>query len=121
MYDKQRASGRKRIDGHIMGEVTVFQPMSIMDVSEHGIQVETTVALQGDSLHDFRLPLGEHAVVLKGRVAYCHLAPQDDGSVLYRSGIEFVEPPAHALGVIRAFLADRHPSPPKIVEGEVEQ
>ena len=120
-YDKQRASGRKRIDGHIMGEVTVFQPMSIMDVSEHGIQVETAVALQNDSLHDFRLPLGEHAVVLKGRVAYCHLAVQDDGSVLYRSGIEFVEPSAHALSAIREFVAGRDAQPPKIVEGEVEQ
>ena len=120
MYDKQRASGRKRIDGHIMGEVTVFQPMSIMDVSELGMQVETAVALQNDSLHDFRLPLGEHAVVLKGRVAYSHLAVQEDGSVLYRSGVEFVEPPPHALSAIREFLAARDSQSSKIVEGEIE-
>jgi hypothetical protein len=120
MYDKQRAAGRKRIDQQVTGEVTVYQPMSVLDVSEHGIQVETAVPLQNDSLHDFRIPLGDHAVVLKGRVAYCHVGHLEDGSIHYRSGIEFIEPPPHALSVIRDFLADRDAQPPKVVDGEVE-
>jgi hypothetical protein len=119
MVDSTRAVKRTSLDGHIMGEVTVLQPVTILDLSELGIQVESPTALHTDSLHDFRVPLGDLHVVLKGRVAYCHPGSVETGAVIYKCGVEFIEPPAHALAAIREFLAQQGTSAPRVVEGEV--
>jgi hypothetical protein len=105
--------------GQVKGEVTVFQPMTILDLSEGGCQVETAFKLHNDSLHDFRLSLGDRSVVVKGRVAYCQIAELLEGIVLYRSGVEFVEPTPHALAAIRDFVAIRSAPPPDIIDAEV--
>jgi hypothetical protein len=121
--DKTRSARRIRLEGHIVGEVTVFQPMTILDVSELGLMIESPTPLQNDSLHDFRVPLGELHVVLKGRVVYCHVLHLEEGAVTYRCGIEFTEPPEHALAAIRAFLEARDTggAPPRIVDGELAE
>ena len=69
-----------------------------------GALVETAFALHLDSLHEFRLSLGERSVVVKGRIAHCQIGELQEGTVLYRSGIEFVEPSEHALAAIHAFV-----------------
>src|SRR5881296_4502446 len=86
-----RDTERIQILGELKGEVTVFQPMAIKEISRGGAQVETGFPLQVDSLHEFRLSLGERSVVVKGRVAHCSITDVDQEVVLYRSGIEFVE------------------------------
>jgi len=86
------------------GEVMVFQPMAIREISRGGAQVETAFPLQLDSLHDFRLTLGDSSVVLKGRVAHCSISDVDQEVVLYRSGIEFIEPPDRVASVIAHFI-----------------
>ena len=63
---EKRDVERVPIPGQVTGEVTVFQPMTILDMSERGAQIETTLALHLDSLHDFRLSLGDRSVVVKG-------------------------------------------------------
>ena len=83
---------RLEILGELHGEVMVFQPMAIKEISRGGAQVETGFPLQLDSLHDFRLTLGDRSVVVKGRVVHCSISDVDQELVLYRSGIEFVEP-----------------------------
>lgn len=102
-----------------MGEVTIFQPMTILDMSESGCQTETAFKLHNDSLHDFRLSLGDRSIVVKGRIVYCQIAELHDGVVLYRSGIEFVEIPTHALGAIRDFVAVHQAPAPAIIDAEV--
>ena len=82
----------------------VFQPMAIREISRGGAQVETSFPLQLDSLHDFRLTLGDHSIVIKGRVAHCSITDVDQEVVLYRSGIEFVEPPERVADVIAGFI-----------------
>ena len=57
-----------------------------------------------DSLHEFRLSLGERSVIVKGRIVHCQIGELQEGTVLYRSGIEFVEPSEHALTAIHAFV-----------------
>ena len=64
MTDDKRESERVAVPGEIQGEVTVFQPMTILDISPRGAQVETTFALHLDSLHDFRLSLNNRSVVV---------------------------------------------------------
>ena len=103
---------RERIEilGELHGEVMVFQPMAIKEISRGGAQVETGFPLQLDSLHDFRLTLGDRSVVVKGRVAHCSISDVDQEIVLYRSGIEFVEPSERVAGVIASFIdASRRP------------
>src|SRR3989442_15221055 len=88
----KRDSERILILGELHGEVMVFQPMAIKEISRGGAQVETAFPLQLDSLKEFRLTLGDRSVVLKGRVAHCSISDVDQEVVTYRSGIEFIEP-----------------------------
>ena len=55
--DRERE--RVPILGSLRGEVMVFQPMTILDISRGGAQIETAFPLQLDSLHDFRLTLND--------------------------------------------------------------
>ena len=102
--DDKRDTERIEILGELRGEVMVFQPMAIREISRGGAQVETAFPLQLDSLHDFRLTLGDSSVVLKGRVAHCSISDVDQEVVLYRSGIEFIEPPDRVASVIARFI-----------------
>jgi hypothetical protein len=104
MQGPKREAERVHIPGQIKGEVTVYEPMAILDLSDRGALVETTFALHVDSLHEFRLSLGERSVIVKGRIVHCHIGELQEGTVLYRSGIEFVEPSEHALTAIHAFV-----------------
>src|SRR4026207_1824270 len=89
--------------GELRAEVTVFQPMAIKEISRGGAQVETGFPLQLGSLHEFRLTLAERSIILTGRVAHCSISDIDQDVVLYRSGMEFIEPPDHVTDVIAHF------------------
>jgi hypothetical protein len=102
--DDKRDSERIQILGELHGEVMVFQHMTIKEISRTGAQVETALRLQLDSLHDFRLTLGDRSVIVKARVAHCSISDVDQELVTYRSGIEFVEPSERVLDVITGFL-----------------
>src|SRR5258706_15042623 len=88
----KRDAERYPILGDLQGEVMVFQPMSVKEISPGGALVESGFPLGLDSLHDFRLTLGDRAVILKGRVVHCSISDVDEEVVLYHSGIEFVQP-----------------------------
>jgi hypothetical protein len=105
MTNEKRDAERMPIPGPITGEVTIYEPMTILDMSAGGAQIETRFALHLDSLHDFRLSLGSRSVVVKGRIVHCQIGEIKDGAVLYRTGVEFVEPSDHALSAIRTFVA----------------
>ena len=102
--EDKRDTDRVQILGELRGEVTVFQPMAIKEISRGGAQVETGFPLQLDSLHEFRLTLGDRSVVIKGRVAHCSISDVEHELVLYRSGIEFIEPSEPVAEVIQEFL-----------------
>ena len=102
--DNKRDRERIEILGELNGEVMLFQPLSIKEISRGGCLVETAFPLQLDSLHDVRLTLGDQSVVLKGRVAHCRISDVDQEVVHYRSGIEFVEPTDRIRGVIVEFI-----------------
>src|ERR671934_2269167 len=98
--DKQRI----QILGELQGEVMIFQPMAIKQISRGGAQVETAFPLQLNSLHDFRLTLGDRSIVVKGRVTYCSISDVEQEGVLYRSGVEFIEPSERVASVITDFI-----------------
>ena len=100
----KRDAERIPILGELHGEVMVFQPMAIKEISVGGLQVETGYPFQLDSLHDFRLSLGDRSVVVKGRVAHCSISDVDQELIIYRSGIEFIEPSERVFSVIADFV-----------------
>ena len=99
-----RDAERIEILGGLHGEVMVFQPMAIKEVSRGGAQVETAFPLHLDSLHDLRLTLGDRSVIVKGRVIHCSISDVDQESIVYRSGMEFVEPSERVQSVIEGFV-----------------
>ena len=102
--EDKRDTERTEILGELNGEVMVFQPMNIKEISSGGAQVETAFPLHLDSLHDFRLTLGDRAIIIKGRVAHCSISDVEQEVVLYRSGIEFVEPSERVFNVVKDFI-----------------
>jgi hypothetical protein len=102
--ENHRDDERIEILGELNGEVVVFQPMAIREISRGGAQVETSFPLQLDSLHELRLTLGERSVILKARVAHCSITDVDQELVTYRSGVEFVEPSERVYAVISSFI-----------------
>jgi hypothetical protein len=104
-HDEKREEERVEILGELHGEVMVFQPIAIKEISVGGAQVETIFPLQIDSLHDFRLTLGDRSVVVKGRVVHCRISDVDQELVTYRSGVEFIEPSDRIATVIQDFIS----------------
>jgi hypothetical protein len=100
----KRDTERIEILGELHGEVMVFQPMAIKELSCGGAQVETSYPFHLDSLHDFRLTLGDRSIIVKGRVAHCTITDVDQEIVIYRSGIEFIEPAQRVSSVISDFI-----------------
>jgi hypothetical protein len=102
--EDKREGERINILGELHGEVMVYQPTAIREISRRGAQVETRFPLQLDSLHEFRFTLGERSIVMKGRVVHCSISDVEQDVVLYRSGIEFIDPPERVSSVITDFI-----------------
>ena len=103
-YEHKREGERLQILGDLHGEVMVFHSMAIKELGPGGAQVETGFPLQLDSLHEFRLTLGDSSVVVKGRVVHCSISDIDQEVVIYKSGVEFVEPSEHFASVMTSFI-----------------
>jgi len=106
MGEEKHEAEQIQILGDLPGATTVVQPLAVKELSRRGAQVETTYALQLDSLHEFRIGLGDHSVILKGRVAHCRISDLDHNGVVYRAGVEFIDPPAWAADAIAQFIED---------------
>jgi hypothetical protein len=121
MAGDKRDLERVPLEGPVRGEVMVFQPMTILDISIGGAQIETAFALQLYSLHDFRLSLGDRSVVVKGRVAHCHIGELTDVAAHYRTGVEFIDLSDHARHAITDFVVAMKfaQAPPTVVDGEI--
>jgi hypothetical protein len=106
MTDADEKRDRERIEilGELHGEVMIFQPLLIKEMSRGGCVVETAFPLHLNSLHDIRLTLGDRSVVLKGRVAHSQISDVDQEIVHYRSGVEFVEPIDRVRDAIDHFI-----------------
>ena len=122
--ENKRDTERVAVPAPLYGEVKVYQPMTILDVSKGGAQIETPFALQLDSLHDFRISLGQRSVVVKGRIAHCHIGELKEGVVLYRTGVEFVETSDHVQSAIEHFveaLRIMQRAQPPILDGQIAE
>jgi hypothetical protein len=103
-HQDSRNGDRLTILGELHGEVMVFQPTHLREIGNGGALVETSFPLHVDSLHQFRLTLGDQSVVVKGRVVHCSISDVEQEVVTYRSGIEFVEPSEAVASAIANFI-----------------
>jgi len=99
-----RKSDRVPILGELHGEIMVFEPLQVKELAPDGATIETAFPLPLNSLHDLRLTLDTGAVVVKARVVHSHVGEMGEDTVRYRSGVEFVEPPAYVGAAITEFL-----------------
>jgi hypothetical protein len=51
-----------------------------------------------------KMTLGERSVVVKGRVVHCSITDVEEEMVVYRAGIEFIEPPERIASAIGDFI-----------------
>lgn len=103
MEDK-RGAERVPILGELQGEMMVFQPMQVKDISRGGATVETRYPLHLNSLHDIRLMVGTKSVILKGRVVHSSISDVEQDIVTYRTGLEFLEMSDRVAAAIEEFL-----------------
>lgn len=87
----KRAHERVDLPSPESGEVKIYHSMAIRQLSGGGALIEIGVPLQLDSLHDFRLTLGERSLVVKARVVHSHISTVGSDRVAYHTGIEFVD------------------------------
>ena len=104
MPAEKRDAERIPILGELQGEIMVFQPLAVKEISRGGAQVETRFPLQLNSLHDVRLTLGAHSVIVKGRVVHSRISDVDQDIVTYRTGLEFVAPGERVEAAIVEYL-----------------
>jgi hypothetical protein len=100
----RRRTERLAILSELRGEVMVYQPMVLTEVSLGGAQVETTFPLQIDSLHDFRFVLGDRSIVVKGRIVHEHVSHVEGQATTYQAGIEFIQPSDRVVEAIGEFM-----------------
>jgi hypothetical protein len=100
----QRQRLRIPLANGLTGEVTVYRPLTVSDLSPMGARVETPEPLRVNSVRAFRLNLGEQTVVLKGRVCHATVRALDDQLVVYTSGIEFLDVSSVTRIAIERFL-----------------
>ena len=101
---ERREEQRFSVPGPLGDSVMVFLPIAITEFDRGGVQVETPFAFQIDSVHELRLALGNQPVVVKGRVTHCSVVDVAQESMLYRTGLEFVDLPDRLADVIASFV-----------------
>ena len=116
---KQRQRPRIPLPNGLSGEVTVYRPLQVSDLSEHGARVETPEPLRVNSIRAFRLNLGDQTVVLKGRVCHASVRTLDDDLVVYTSGVEFLDVPDAARQAIERFIDRAFMAPFSAEHGEI--
>jgi len=92
------------IQGELHGDIMVFEPLLVREVSATGASIETSFPMHINSLHDVRLTLDDVSVVLKGRIAHSRVSEINQDVVTYRTGVEFIEPSDAVVKVLTDFL-----------------
>ena len=61
--------------------------------------------------------------MVKGRIAHCHIGELREGTVLYRTGVEFIENSEHAQTALEHFVEALKISSraPTVVDGQIAE
>jgi PilZ domain len=101
---EKRRSGRIDLFASLQGEVTVTQPIKIIDIGSGGMRIVTSFALNLNWQYAFRLMIGDRSVVAVGRVVHTEASGPDQAGRLFLAGIEFIEVSASSQAIINDFI-----------------
>jgi hypothetical protein len=104
MDENRRDTPRLDILGRLPGELTVLAPIAVRDIGLTGALIECAYPLVVESAHELRLHLGDQSVVVRSRVAHCHIADIGHDVVRYVAGLEFLDVSPHAEAAIAGFV-----------------
>jgi PilZ domain len=105
MADGRRHSERIQLLGDLPGAATVQQSILVKELSSGGAQIQASVPLVLNAIHEFRLALGSLTVIVKGRIVHCCIEEVDADGLVYRAGVEFVDMPDWVSNALTDFLA----------------
>jgi hypothetical protein len=105
MSADRRGLERVPILGSLPAGVMLYSPMAVLEMSPGGLTIETSFPLQPGSLHDLRLSLGACTLIVSGRVTHSRLTDVDRDTVIYRTGVEFVDVSERVRTAISEYLA----------------
>lgn len=100
----ERQASRTNLTRELTGEVTVYRPLSVSDLSTEGARVETSDALRVGSIRAFRFNLGDQTVIVKGRIAHAQVRTLDTQQVVYTAGVDFMDVSPVARAGIEDYL-----------------
>ena len=93
--EDRRRSPRLEVNDELTGHIKPTMPVKVLNLSEHGILIESPVGLPPAGLCEVTVKAPSGLKVLRARVARCRLnmVKQDDVSILkvYHAGLEFSE------------------------------
>jgi len=97
---------RVTIASDLLGEVLVYQSMTLTEISLADALLETTFPLSVDSPHDLRSALGSTPVMATAQVLHSRIIQIEGGCLTCQSEIEFIEPSDAVIDAIKALLAE---------------
>jgi len=101
---EQRRDARLPVEGSLTGDITVATPLVVTQISAGGVLVETERPLRLESLHEIRLSVDGTSLVVSGRVVHSRVVDLAADTLIYESGLEFINPSLHAQNALRALL-----------------
>ena len=106
MSNDRRRSARVEILGRVRGHAVLLDTAVIVrDISLVGMAIETPFEFALDTVHDFRLTLGDGAhVVLQARARHCRLLTAAADTTNYLTGFEFVDDAAEGTPSVGDFV-----------------
>lgn len=117
-----RARPRIPLETPLPGRANGTERLVIMDVSEGGAMIEHHCLLRPGMIVHVSLSVPQGARIVRGRVAWSRLAatgraPSGARHLVYRSGIEFLDPPDSVLRSLLAHSGADASERPKTEEG----
>jgi hypothetical protein len=97
MHIDRRRAPRVEVLGRVQGQiVSMDAPLTVREVSLHGLSFASSFSFLAGSVHEFRLTLGDGSeVLLRGRITRSDEAAGDDGTSVFITG---VHPSGHGSG-----------------------
>ena len=102
MSDNRRRESRVEVLGKVQGGVNVpGATITVIEMSLHGLGMESSCAFRVGTVHEFRLTLGDGASVeVLGRVLRCRQVDAPGAAPRYLSGVRFVDDDAQTCDSI---------------------
>lgn len=109
MHIERRRAPRIEVLGRLQGQmVSADTLLTVREISLGGLSFESSTPFALGVVHEFRLTLGdESAVLLRGRIVRSDGRINNDGSILYITGVQFIDDEPGAPGSPLGGLIDK--------------